>query len=115
MPQLIGREQFDVDAAVAGLLDPVDRVLRALVDRMARILSGGELVIEFCRVRILADHRRHRQCGGQRAVFQYLAAGLPALGQYIAVFHACLLGFMNNFFNSLQHPDPFNKKITATT
>ena len=45
--ELIGREQLDLEPPAGGLADAVERLLRANVDRVGRVLSGRELVVEL--------------------------------------------------------------------
>ena len=47
--ELVGGKQLDLEPAAGRLADAVDRLLRADVDRMRRVLPGRQLVIELGR------------------------------------------------------------------
>src|SRR5438874_1974240 len=61
--ELVGRKQLDVQPAPRGVADAIDRFLRTLVDRVRRVLAGGELVGELGRVGGARGDREQRQSG----------------------------------------------------
>ncbi len=48
--QLVCRKQFDLQTTVGGVANALNRLLRPLVHRVSRILSGREFVRKFSRV-----------------------------------------------------------------
>jgi hypothetical protein len=67
--QLVGGEELDIQASAGRLANAVDGFLIANVDRVCRVLAGGELVAELGGRARARDQRDERQCrpGGEQS------------------------------------------------
>src|SRR5512135_739955 len=81
--QLVGREQADLQAPVGCRANAVDGLLRALVDWVARVLAGCQLVGELRRSRSPGQNREERQ---RRRAGENRATG-DALGLLVLLLH----------------------------
>ena len=63
---MVRGEQLDIEAALARVADAIDCLLRAGVDRMRRVLAGGQLIGEFGREAGPCQDPDERQRGSGR-------------------------------------------------